>query len=615
MELASRYKIKQILRIDNVGSQYAKYTVEDITQGNKTMVVKEMLLPAVTEEIRLPFYERLAKIGELMKSINHPNICSTTDYFMERGCFYLVMDYIEGEHLDDLLRDQLIKKGKGFPEKQVIEWIIQACNALEYLHTFQPLSFYCGTLKSKELMYIKLEDRIVLIDYGTPQIMASLLPIYSKGFSAPEQYQGKITAQSDIYALGIILYHLLVGSVPDNTTNIPQLLQRYCPELQEETVAIIAKAVKEDPQERFSSVSEMKEELNIAYKKLSRVIATKTNWLMERGNPQRSGSYGKALNHPIKFRWSYETGKGAISSPAVAEGIVYVAAFDGYLFALEGNSGEIKWEYKLRGNLTSSPVVYEGALFIGSMDSHLYSLDLQSISLRWKLKTGGLITSSPAVIEDIVYVGSYDQHIYAIDCTNGNLLWKFNTTGTITSSPLVYQEFVYIGSLNNFVYALNKKDGSLVWEYQTGYSISSCAAGFEDQIYIASNDGVLYCFNAKSGTPLWKINTGAPITCNPVIFEELVYIGNHNGVLIAANAKSGELQWQIRISEPFANSSAISGNYLYFCGEKHNLYVFNILEKRLEYVVQIPYNFSYSPVVAEGFLFAGTQEGYVYAFK
>jgi outer membrane protein assembly factor BamB len=86
---------------------------------------------------------------------------------------------------------------------------------------------------------------------------------------------------------------------------------------------------------------------------------------------------------------------------------------DNHVYALDASSGELRWRYLTGGRVTSSPAVADGVVYVGSHDNYVYALDASSGELRWRYQTGHNV-SSPAVAGGVVYVGSHDDYLYAI---------------------------------------------------------------------------------------------------------------------------------------------------------------------------------------------------------
>ncbi len=142
--------------------------------------------------------------AKLLRLLEHPSLPKMVDY-LERGEFcYLVMEYIRGKSLGEWLRE-----GRSFSLTEIIESGIAASQVLDYLHNRRP-SVYYGDLKPDNLM-LSDNGRLYLVDLGSAVFgyrEKQRLCMGTRGYAAPEQYQGKMSAASDVYALGKTLAEL-----------------------------------------------------------------------------------------------------------------------------------------------------------------------------------------------------------------------------------------------------------------------------------------------------------------------------------------------------------------------------------------------------------------------
>ena len=84
-------------------------------------------------------------------------------------------------------------------------------------------------------------------------------------------------------------------------------------------------------------------------------------------------------------------------------------------------SENLVWRYETGGNVTSSPAVADGVVYVGTRANYVYALDSATGDLLWRYEAGGWVHSSPAVEGGVVYVGSRDNYVYALDSTTGEL--------------------------------------------------------------------------------------------------------------------------------------------------------------------------------------------------
>ncbi len=245
--------------------------------------------------------------------------------------------------------------------------------------------------------------------------------------------------------------------------------------------------------------------------------------------------------------WSYATGGSVYwSSPAVANGVVYVGSADGNLYALEAGTGALVWSYAIGGEVTTSPALADGVVYVGQEFGNVFALKASTGALLWSSPVSGQVESSPAVANGVVYVGTDEDYFYALKASTGAVLWNYYTgyAGQVQSSPAVANGVVYFGSENGNSYALNANTGALLWSYATG-SVYSGPAVAKGVVYVYAEDGTVYALNASTGALLWSYLTSAPSGAleSPAVANGVVYVVSHNSTVYALNASTGTLLW------------------------------------------------------------------------
>ena len=207
-EWIRRYKLKEMLGQGGMG---VAYLAEDKARNNALCVVKQLTVVGATQEEHAEASRFFRREVDILRHLRHPGIvrlfddCISTDQK-----YFLVMDYIPGNNLDDV-----VKSWGSFSSQATIEIGIQCCEILEYLHGHAPPIIY-RDLKPGNLM-LTPDGQIVFIDFG---IARSILPkqiatrVVTTGYSPPEQYTGHPEPRSDLYALGATLCHLVTGVRP-----------------------------------------------------------------------------------------------------------------------------------------------------------------------------------------------------------------------------------------------------------------------------------------------------------------------------------------------------------------------------------------------------------------
>lgn len=220
---------------------------------NKQWAVKEIRKRGNGKKDEIVVNSLLAE-ANLMKRLDHPALPRIVDIIDNGVTIYVIMDYIEGESLDKILEMEGPQE-----EDRVIEWAMQLCDALGYLHSQKPPIIY-RDMKPANVM-LKPDGNIKIIDFGIAreykeEKLSDTTVLGTKGYAPPEQYSGQTDARSDIYALGMTMHHLLTGNDP-RTGNAYVPIRQYNPELSEGVELIINKCVEPAPEKRYQSCSEM----------------------------------------------------------------------------------------------------------------------------------------------------------------------------------------------------------------------------------------------------------------------------------------------------------------------------------------------------------------------
>ncbi|HXJ05032.1 MAG TPA: PQQ-binding-like beta-propeller repeat protein [Candidatus Acidoferrum sp.] len=320
---------------------------------------------------------------------------------------------------------------------------------------------------------------------------------------------------------------------------------------------------------------------------------------MFRGNPQHTGIYpGPAVPQFTKIKWQFSTKGQVLSSPAIADGSLYVGSSDHFLYALDASNGALRWKFKTAGRITSSPAVSAGLVYFGSFDSNFYAVDAATGQLKWKFATAGerrfaakhlhgaepaaetmpdpfdFYLSSPVVASGAVYFGSGDTNIYALDAATGVLKWKFKTGDVVHSSPALSDGTLFAGSWDSNFYALDAATGKEKWRFKTGedpdihnqVGIQSSAAVANGVVYFGCRDSKFYAVDAATGKQLWFFsNKGSWVIASPAVIEGRVYFAtSDSGLIHALDAKSGAPLFSADNKHwPMFSSPAIAGDTLY----------------------------------------------------
>ena len=171
------------------------------------VVLKEMNADMAQIVKAQELFEREAKT---LKALHHPGIPQFFDFFVEGGKKYLVMEMLHGEDLEK----RIYNRGPVSP-RQAIEWMIQTCEVLDYIHSQKPPIVH-RDIKPANLLVRHRDNCISVLDFGAVKEIGTPpgTRIGVEGYTAPEQDRGQPLPQSDLYAIGPTLIFLLTAEGP-----------------------------------------------------------------------------------------------------------------------------------------------------------------------------------------------------------------------------------------------------------------------------------------------------------------------------------------------------------------------------------------------------------------
>ena len=249
----------EILKKVGQGGMSIVYLAMD-NRLNKQWAVKEIKNDGSKSTATL--LKSLEREANILKDVDHPVLPRIVDIINENGTIYVVMDFVEGKPLSDVL------KAEGAQDQnKVIEWGRALASALDYLHSMNPPIIY-RDMKPSNVM-LKPDGSVKLIDFGTAKEYivennADTTALGTRGYAAPEQFgdsQGRgiynTDARTDIYNLGATLYHLVTGKNPCEPPYEIKPIRQWNPTLSSGFEQIIIKCCQLSPEDRYQSCSEL----------------------------------------------------------------------------------------------------------------------------------------------------------------------------------------------------------------------------------------------------------------------------------------------------------------------------------------------------------------------
>jgi serine/threonine protein kinase len=259
--LQDRYRI---VRHIGGGGMGLVYLAEDVRLPGRQCAIKETSPAQLPPQDQTWAANAFRQEAQMLATLNHPGLTAVTDFFSEGGNLYLVMEYVPGQTLEQILADA--PNGR-LPSGQALNIVRQLCDVLTYLHQRNPPVIF-RDLKPSNVM-LTPEGQVKLIDFGIarffkPAQSQDTVTLGTPGYAAPEQWGtgGQSDARSDVYGLGVLLLHLVTGYDPiPNPFPLPQPRQ-VMPDISPKVEHLILRATPMDPGSRYQSIAEFRHDMD-----------------------------------------------------------------------------------------------------------------------------------------------------------------------------------------------------------------------------------------------------------------------------------------------------------------------------------------------------------------
>ncbi len=628
--LLARYKIDAVL---GGGGQGAVYRARDLNfpDARRLVAVKEMHVSS-SDPNRTAAMRTFQREANILATLAHPAIPKIYDFFDQNSRAYLVMEYINGNDLEALLAKV---KAQALPINKILEWAIELCDVLQYLHSYQPEPIIFRDMKPANVMADSL-GKVRLIDFGIAKVFisgAKHTTIGTEGYSAPEQYRGNANPLSDIYSLGATLHHVITRQDPrlhPPFSFAERPMRDFNSEVTPQLEQVIEKALAFEAKDRWQSCEQMRQVLeDIRYSRNVPTVnphspSTAMNQQQsqvaavpapETGTSLFAAGNTSSIGAGIKPVWVFKAEDEIRGTPVFYNNNVYFGSYDRNLYALKAEDGSFIWKRATDEGIAASPAVNPDTkqILIGSEDKTLIAVNAKDGAIAWSHTTGDKIRATARIALGYAFFGSDDGKFYALIAAQGRQMWEFDAGSPIRNAACITADRIIFGTDSGEVYGL-ELNGTRKWATRSIKKpiISAPAIDTEGICYITGMDNYIYAYDADSGTSTWKVRTGGPLISSPVVDRNYVYFGSTDGKMYCINTQTGKERWSFDAHKPITSTPAINEGIVYFGGQD-NFYALNAKDGKEIWKFPLTKPISGAPCITSNLILFGSLDWRLYA--
>lgn len=238
-----------------------------------------------------------------------------------------------------------------------------------------------------------------------------------------------------------------------------------------------------------------------------------------------------------RARWKKNYGD-VETSPLLYEEHLFIGNTAGTLYSLERATGDQRWKYELPSNtrlkgIRSSPAAEGGTVVFGADDGWLTALNAETGALRWRVDTGAPLTAAPLVRDGIVIIGNRQGTLVAVGRESGAILWRCATGAPVVANAVPAGDLVVVGTLAGKAFGIRAKDGSIAWATDLGGPVSAGGAVAGTTVYLGTLRKEIFALHAPDGTVVWKDSLDGRIRTSPAVALGRLFIATDEHTVTA----------------------------------------------------------------------------------
>lgn len=335
-------------------------------------------------------------------------------------------------------------------------------------------------------------------------------------------------------------------------------------------------------------------------------------WPLFRGNPEQNGVTSSALPEKLEVLWSFQAEDAFENAVAVADGVVFAASMDEYLYALDLASGKPRWKQKA-APFKAAPAVRDGMVYVGDLDGAFHCFDAAKGVKKWKFETGSEVGGAN-FHKDTILFSSHDEHLYCVT-KEGKQVWKFRTDGPIYGAPAVAEGKTFLVGCDSQMHVIDVEKGKELSAVDLEGQTGATAAVLGDLLYIGTMRREVKAIDWKKSSVVWTYKSGRnsqEYYSSPAVTRKYVVVGNRDNKVHCIDRAKGEGVWSFPTGNKVDSSPVVAGSKVVVGSQDSKLYILDLETGKSLQVIPLDGPVNASPVVVEGKVLIGTQKGTLY---
>jgi outer membrane protein assembly factor BamB len=323
--------------------------------------------------------------------------------------------------------------------------------------------------------------------------------------------------------------------------------------------------------------------------------------------------------------WQFSPETQFLSSPSIANGVLYAADGSGDVYAIDTANGGLLWTYTFASSMAiyDAPAVdpTEGLVFVATSSGTIAALSSSTGAPVWSASPGGNL-SAPVYGSNDVFLTSSTGTVSAYAEASGSLVWSTTVAGVSLAAPTVdtTAHRLFIGTTTGHVLELSAATGAQEWSFTTSGAVTAAITLYDGSLYFGTNGGTVYSLSEPTGALLWSYSVGSPITVGGTFLTEGVQSGHDE---YAVGAASGRID-VLRASTGTVDFSVTEKSAIVGLGSVDGIIAFETASgtagatrgytSLVIWDFTTPGGLASAPVIVDGAIYLATENGNLYAF-